>query len=126
MPSTAITLSAIDHTHSEMGLFCQAIHADLSVYNSCFLLSQIDTKNSLLYCTKSYVHCLPTYLLFSQLRCSFIENATVKKGFKSIWRKDLLQIVKKLVSGNHMMHIQKKNILNQLLTSPTIKTLLVL
>ena len=64
---------------------------------SCFLLSQIDTKNHLLYCTctKSCIHRSPTCLSFLLSKMQFYENATTKKGLESIWRKDLLQIVQK-------------------------------
>ena len=50
--STVIAFSAIDHAlRRSVVLICRAMHADPSVYNNCFLLSQIDTKNrlSLLY-----------------------------------------------------------------------------
>ena len=66
------------------------------IYKSCFLLSQTDTKK------------LPTPLyqelhsLFTNIPCfSPKHNAALakfchKKGFKSIWRKDLLQLVPKI------------------------------
>ena len=45
-----------------VGLLCRVMHTDPSLY--CFVLCQIDTKNHLLYCTKSYIRHLPTYLAF--------------------------------------------------------------
>ena len=44
--------------HSGVGLLYQAMHADLSTYKSCFLLSQTDTEKS-------------TTLLLQELNSSF-------------------------------------------------------
>ena len=50
------------------------MHADLAVYNNRFLLSQIDTKNRLLFCTKHYIRCLPTHPAFLLNKMQFYKK----------------------------------------------------
>ena len=98
-------------THFGLGLLCQAVHADPLTCKSSFLLSQTDTKNDLIYCTKYYIRRLVTHpIFFSYTKCSFTKNTATKKGFKIIPRKDLLQIVLKLISGIHIMYDRKEHV----------------
>ena len=68
------------------------------MYNSCYLVSQIDTKKSptLLY-QKLHVYSLFTNIpcFPPKAKCSFIKNSPTKNCFNSICRKDLLQVVQK-------------------------------
>ena len=72
----------------------------------CSILTRI---NCLLYYTKNYIHRLSTYLAFHPNKIQLYWKFWYKKSFKCIWKKNLLQIVQKFVSGNHMMYIQKEH-----------------
>ena len=87
-------------------------------YTKCIL------KNRLLYCTKSYIHRLPTYLPFLLNKMQFYQKCYHEKRFWKHLEEGLSSnSPKTLVSGNHTMHTQK-NMLGQFLTSPTTRTLL--
>ena len=60
-----------------VGLFGRAMHADPSVYNNCFLQSQIDTKYCLLCYTKSGIYHLPAYLAFLLNKMQFYTHITL-------------------------------------------------
>ena len=98
-------------THSRgVGLFCRVMHADPSVYNNCFLLFQIDTENCLLYCTKSYIHHLPTHLAFLLNKMQFYQKYYHKERLQKHRQEGpFSNSPKNLVSGNHMMHTQKEH-----------------
>ena len=88
--------------HSGVGLLCWAMHVDPSVYKSCFLLSQTDTKNRLLYCTKSYIHRLLTYLAFLLNKMQFYRKCCHKERLQNYSEEGLpSNSPKQLVSGNH-------------------------
>ena len=56
-----------------VGLICRAMHADLPVYNNRFPYPKLLLKNRLLYCTKSYIQHLPTYLPFFLNKMQFYQ-----------------------------------------------------
>ena len=88
------------------------MHDDPSVYNNCFLLSKIDTKNRLRNCTKTYIHHLSTYIAFLLNKMHFYQEYYHEGRFQKHLNEGLsLNSLKNLVFGNHkyMMHTQKEH-----------------
>ena len=67
-----------------VGLICRVMHADPLAYNNCFLLSQIDTKNRLLYYARSYICPLPTCLPFLLNKMQFYQTCYHKEMFQKV------------------------------------------
>ena len=82
-------------------------------------------RNLLIYYTKNYDNRLKHTSFFTPTKPSFIENAAVNKSFECFRSKNLLHvIIQKILSLGIVWYTLKKNILNRLLTSPTIRTFL--
>ena len=71
-----------------MGLFCRVMHADPLTYKSCFPLSQADTRNQLLYYTKSYMHHLLTYLTFLLNKMQFYQKCCHEERLQKYLEED--------------------------------------
>ena len=61
-----------------------------------FLLLQTDTKNCLLYCTKSYIRYLLKYLAFLLNEMQFYQKRYHEESLRKYLEEGLLQIVEKI------------------------------
>ena len=111
-------------SHSGVGLFWLTSPTNLLPYKISFLLSQTDVKKSPTLLHHEIHSLFINVPWFSPKQNSSSENAAVIKSFECFLSKDLLHIVKKVLSLGIIWCTLKKNMLNRLLTSPTIRTFL--
>ena len=79
--STSVPLT----TQSGDGLFCQAVLADPLPYKTFFSCLILTLKSCLLFCTKSYIHRLLTYLAFLLNEMQFYQKCCYEERLQSIF-----------------------------------------